>query len=45
MSPEPGVKQTIQLALVVLVAVIVALFVDRTVIQPVTDKFVGRLKV
>lgn len=45
MAPDPGKGDLWILAVVVVVSVIVGAFIDRTIIAPVTDKFIGTLKV
>ena len=44
-SPVKGTKDLVTLFVVLFFAVLIAAFVDRTIVAPVTDKFVGRLSV
>lgn len=45
MAPDPGSKDLWILALVVIAGVIIGAFIDRTIVTPVTDKFIGKLNV
>jgi hypothetical protein len=44
-SPASATKDLVTLAVVLFFVVLIAAFVDRTVMQPITDEFVGRIKV
>lgn len=46
MSDSPSAtKDLVTLFIVVFFAVLIAAFVDRTILTPITDSFVGRIKV